>query len=127
MGALFVIGRTRDVPKLPGGKGFYNPTQLGREWAAYAKAYGDGAGLVGTQGVRVNYHDLRHTFATAAAPRADMKTLSESLGHATVAFTMDRYADVEDSKARELGDVMDAIMAPRVAEVARFIPTGTEG
>ena len=44
-------------------------------------------------GIRdINYHALRHTFATRAVEQnIDIKTLSEILGHSTVSFTLDRY------------------------------------
>lgn len=40
----------------------------------------------------INFHALRHTFATRAVEQnIDVKTLSEILGHSTVNFTLDRY------------------------------------
>lgn len=40
----------------------------------------------------INFHTLRHTFATRAIEQnVDVKTLSELLGHSTVNFTLDRY------------------------------------
>ena len=40
----------------------------------------------------VNFHALRHTFATQCVRRGvDIKTLSEILGHSTVQMTLDRY------------------------------------
>ncbi len=44
-------------------------------------------------GIRdINFHSLRHTFATRAVEQnMDIKTLSEILGHSTVNFTLDRY------------------------------------
>ncbi len=44
-------------------------------------------------GIRdINYHALRHTFATRAIEQnIDVKTLSELLGHSTVNFTLERY------------------------------------
>lgn len=40
----------------------------------------------------VNFHVLRHTFATRCVEAdVDIKTLSEILGHSTVAITMNRY------------------------------------
>ena len=43
---------------------------------------------------KIRLHDLRHTWATLTL-RAGVspKIVSERLGHATVAFTMDVYAD----------------------------------
>ncbi len=44
-------------------------------------------------GIRdINYHALRHTFATRAVEQyIDPKTVSELLGHSTVKFTLDKY------------------------------------
>ncbi len=40
----------------------------------------------------INFHALRHTFATRAIEQNfDVKSLSEILGHSTVGFTLDRY------------------------------------
>ncbi len=40
----------------------------------------------------INFHALRHTFATRAVEQGmDIKSLSEILGHSTVNFTLDRY------------------------------------
>ena len=41
---------------------------------------------------KTRFHDLRHTFATLSLQNGtDVKTVSQELGHATVAFTLDRY------------------------------------
>lgn len=40
----------------------------------------------------INFHALRHTFATRAVEQnIDIKTLSEILGHSTIGFTLERY------------------------------------
>ena len=40
----------------------------------------------------MNYHALRHTFATRCVEASvDVKSLSEILGHANVTITMNRY------------------------------------
>ena len=40
----------------------------------------------------INFHALRHTFATRAIEQGfDIKSLSEILGHSSVKFTMERY------------------------------------
>lgn len=55
---------------------------------------------------RIRFHDLRHTHATlllkAGAPP---KVVSERLGHATVAFTMDIYAHVIPGMQAEAADM----------------------
>ena len=55
---------------------------------------------------RVSPHALRHTYATLALQRAesmaDMKALSDRLGHATISFTLDRYAESLPDRDRKL-------------------------
>jgi integrase len=92
-GSLYVLG-TAD------GR-WHNPTSLSREWSALASAMG----LVGSQGRRVCYHDLRHSFATRAiAAGADVRSVSAVLGHANVSMTLNVYADASpDGKQRASG------------------------
>ena len=46
----------------------------------------------------VRFHDLRHTYAVLAIENGvDMKTVSASLGHYSVSFTMDKYGHVSNS------------------------------
>lgn len=69
----------------------YNPTQLGKDFAAFCKMNGFDCTL----------HDLRHTFATfMIAEGADVRTVSGYLGHANPSMTLDIYADV-DPEAKE--------------------------
>lgn len=54
-----------------------------------------------------NFHSLRHTFATRAVEKgADVKTLSVILGHASVNFTLDRYAHVLDKQKRKTMELL---------------------
>lgn len=61
-------------------------------------------GLAGLDGVR--FHDARHTYAVNAIRAGDdIKTIQGNLGHATAAFTLDRYGHFtermkQDSAAR---------------------------
>lgn len=60
---------------------------------------------IGLEGHR--FHDLRHTFATEALRAGvDAKSISETLGHSSVAFTLDVYAgftsDMQDEAARRM-------------------------
>ncbi|MBO6138237.1 MAG: tyrosine-type recombinase/integrase [Lachnospiraceae bacterium] len=51
---------------------------------------------------RVNFHVIRHTFATRCIERGmDTKTLSELLGHSSVATTLDRYVHLTMSHKAE--------------------------
>ena len=55
----------------------------------------------------VRFHDLRHTYATLALQNGvNIKTVSTSLGHATVAFTMDKYAHVSQAMMRSGAEIM---------------------
>ena len=64
---------------------------------------------IGAEGHR--FHDLRHTFATEALRAGvDAKTISEALGHASVAFTLDVYAGVTEAMQNDAADrIQDAI------------------
>lgn len=55
---------------------------------------------IGTPETRV--HDLRHTFAVNSLQSGDdFKTVSDSLGHATAAFTLDVYGHVSDEMRKQ--------------------------
>jgi len=55
----------------------------------------------------IRFHDLRHSFATISLENGeDIKTVSENLGHATVAFTMDTYAHVTEAMKKRSGERM---------------------
>jgi len=50
----------------------------------------------GLEGVR--FHDCRHTYAVNAIRAGDdIKTIQGNLGHATAAFTLDRYGHFTES------------------------------
>jgi integrase len=60
---------------------------------------------------RIRFHDLRHTCATMLLARnVNPKIVSEMLGHATIAITLDTYShvlpDMQDSATRALEDVL---------------------
>ena len=69
------------------------------------------------KGIEADYHrfhDLRHTFATLAIQNgADIKTLSEALGHYSVAFTLDIYGHVSEEMQDNFADIMNTIIASR--------------
>lgn len=77
---------------------YYDPTILSRSWKSLAESFE----LVGTQGRRVTFHDLRHSFATRAiANGADVKAVAAVLGHTDARVTLNVYADADkESKAR---------------------------
>ena len=56
-------------------------------------------------------HDLRHTYATIALQNGvDAKTVSETLGHATVAFTLDVYGHVSEAMQNDSSAKMERYM-----------------
>ena len=56
-------------------------------------------------GLAVSFHDLRHTFATIALEEGvSVKTVQETLGHHSAAFTMDVYAGTTERMKREAAD-----------------------
>ena len=58
---------------------------------------------------QIRFHDLRHTFATISLQNGDnIKLVSENLGHATVAFTLDVYGHVSAEMQRESAAKMQA-------------------
>lgn len=57
----------------------------------------------------VRFHDLRHSYAVAALRMGDdVKTVSENLGHASVAFTLDVYGHVTDEMKKSSAERMQA-------------------
>lgn len=57
------------------------------------------------------FHDLRHTYATNSIRIGDpIKTVSENLGHATVAFTLDIYGHVTPQMKQESADRMQRLI-----------------
>ncbi|MGI6535115.1 MAG: tyrosine-type recombinase/integrase [Eggerthellaceae bacterium] len=77
----------------------YNPTQLGKDFAAFCKM----------NGFKCTFHDLRHTFATMMiAAGTDVRTVASYLGHASVSMTLNIYADVDpDAKKAAVSKVDD--------------------
>lgn len=55
----------------------------------------------------VRFHDLRHTYAVISIENGvDMKTLSISMGHHSVAFTMDKYGHVSGTMRKKAAEKM---------------------
>lgn len=63
----------------------------------------------GLQGVR--FHDLRHSFASLMLLRgAKPKVISEALGHASVAFTMDVYSHIIEGMQSDAMTLLDEVL-----------------
>ncbi len=70
------------------------------------------ARLAQTAGLKnVRFHDLRHTFASLMLMRgASAKVISEALGHASVAFTMDVYSHIIGGMQEDAMRLLDEVM-----------------
>ena len=119
--SLFVVGKVDGRPM--------HPHNLWRRWNALVTAMG----LLGTEDKPPTFHDLRHTYATAAiASRIDVKTVSNQMGHRNADMTLNTYATVDPDAARRaadrMGEIMDAnkARAARAGEVLEMGKTGTE-
>lgn len=63
----------------------------------------------GLEGVR--FHDLRHTFASLMLLRgAKPKVISEALGHASVAFTMETYSHIISGMQQDAMALLDEVL-----------------
>ena len=72
---------------------------------------------VGLTGVR--FHDLRHTAATLMLKAGvHPKVVSERLGHATIAITLDTYSHVLPDIQRDAAEAMDRLLTGRTDPVA---------
>jgi integrase len=61
----------------------------------------------------IRFHDLRHTAATILLTRGiNPKVVSEMLGHASVAFTLDTYSHVLPEMQAQAAAAMDAALGP---------------
>jgi len=79
-----------------------DPGILSHDFARIAKQ----AGLSG-----VRFHDLRHTFASLMLLRgAKPKVISEALGHASVAFTMDTYSHIIEGMQEDAMALLDEVL-----------------
>jgi len=69
---------------------------------------------------RVRFHDLRHTFASLALLRgAKPKVISEALGHASVAFTMDTYSHIIEGMQEDMMALLDEVLPSGVISSGR--------
>lgn len=81
--------------------------QRGEHYKHYS-VYGEYKRIVTAIGVpEERLHDLRHTYAVSALRAGDdVKTVQETLGHHSAAFTLDKYAHVTDDMRKESANRM---------------------
>lgn len=85
---------------------FLSTLWLCKAWREFSAAFG----LVGTQGRRISYHDLRHSFASVTiASGADVRAVAAVLGHANPSVTLGTYADALPSAKRAVADLLQAV------------------
>ena len=66
--------------------------------------------------VNVRFHNLRHTFASLMLLRgAKPKVISEALGHASVAFTMDVYSHIIEGMQSDAMALLDEVLPAGVS------------
>lgn len=96
------LGNPPDHHYILGGESPARPDTLGKQWAKLASKLD----VVGSEGRRVTFHDLRRTWATmAVAAGMDIKTVASNLGHANAALTLNTYAS-EDPDAKMRASMM---------------------
>lgn len=67
---------------------------------------------------RIRFHDLRHTHAShLLAAGVNVKVVSERLGHASVAFTLDTYAHVMPGQQKEAAAAVSALLETSVTNL----------
>ena len=81
--------------------------------------------------MRITIDDLRHFHITEAAlAGVSVKALSARVGHASVAFTLDRYAHAIEAGDRDVADAVSRrLRAPQHADDQQSegaAPTGTD-
>lgn len=97
---IYVVGNEIDGTYL-------NPHVLSRRWHEFARF----AGIVGTQGEYIKFHDLRHTFATVmCSSGTDVKTVSALIGHSNANMTLNVYADALASAKRKAMDANEGLL-----------------
>lgn len=86
----------------PAGDGTpWNPNAFNARWNKFRKA----------ANLTVRFHDLRHTHATLLIQQgADIRTVSERLGHGGVAITLQFYAHVLEGMQDHAADLMDKVV-----------------
>lgn len=85
-----------------------NPHTISKDWTQFSDLYK----LMGTQGKKITFHDLRHTFATATISMgADVRSVSDILGHENVAMTLNIYADADPKAKRNTIDMLNDALA----------------
>lgn len=66
---------------------------------------------------RITFHECRHTYASLMiAAGVNAKALSEYMGHANIATTMDRHGHLMPGKESEAAELLDAYLMTRAQD-----------
>lgn len=88
---------------------YLHPTALSRKWSSMADDYN----LIGTQGKKIVFTDLRHSYATIAVRAgADIVNISANMGHASTKMTLDVYSSPTKDGQRVVADKIGQAMSP---------------
>lgn len=88
---------------------YYHPTKLSREWAGLSGNFN----LVGTQGRKVVFHDLRHSYVTSAIRAGmDVVNVAANAGHSSTQMTLDVYGSPTEKGQRAVADAVGDAMRP---------------
>jgi integrase len=72
---------------------------------------------------KMRIHDLRHSAAAILiAQGVDARSISELLGHSSVAFTLQVYGHLLESTKKDTAEKMDAALAPVALVLPRWLP-----
>ena len=94
---------------------------VGNDWTPYAKPQPD------TGQFRIDLHDARHTHASLMLKQGiHPKIVSERLGHASVAFTLDIYSHTVAGLQEAAAESFDKMLGENGADVANLLPSKGE-
>jgi len=75
---------------------------------------------------KMRIHDLRHSAAAILiAQGVDARSISELLGHSSVAFTLQTYGHLLESTKRETAEKMNSALAPENPVAPSLAPLST--
>ena len=71
-------------------------------------------------GLKRHFHDIRHTFATEGIRLGiPIKTISETLGHYSTAFTMDVYGHATEQMHQEAAERLQIAICERLGTASK--------
>lgn len=86
---------------------FTSPEVITKEWRIFAHLIN----LKGTQERYITFHDLRHSWATAAiAAGVDVETVANNLGHKNVDITLNVYATADPDAKKRAAKIMNDVI-----------------